>query len=105
MNHNIDVRIHSIRPNGSVLANASVTLDGCFAVRGIEVINGSNGPFVAMPSYSTKEGYKDLCFPCTKEFRREFDQAVLNAYQQQLNQLAQAAPEEAPAPGWSGMTM
>ena len=105
MNHNIDVRIHSILLDGPVLAHASATLDGCFAVRGIKVINGTNGPFVSMPSYPTKEGYKDLCFPCTKDFKREFDQTVLGAYQQQLTQLAQTAIEEAPAPGWGDMTM
>lgn len=102
----IDVRIRSIRSSGSVLANASVTLNGCFAIRGVKVINGSNGPFVSMPSYSTKDGYRDVCFPCTKGFKQQFDEAVLNAYQQQLSQLNQPqnAPEE-PAPGWGAMSM
>ena len=30
----MDVRIHSINTSGKILANASVTLGGCFAVRG-----------------------------------------------------------------------
>ena len=47
----INVKIHSLHPEGGRLADASVSLDGCFAIRGVRVINGSNGPFVSMPSY------------------------------------------------------
>ena len=85
----MEVKIHSLSTSGNVLANASVTLNGCFAVRGIKVINGENGPFVSMPSYKGRDGYKDVCFPCTKEFRQQFHKAVLDAYQQALTQLPQ----------------
>ena len=61
----MEVKIHSLSTSGSVLANASVTLNGCFAVRGVKVINSENGPFVSMPSYKGRDGYKDVCFPCT----------------------------------------
>ena len=54
-----------------------------------------------MPSYRAGNGeYKDICFPCTKEARAEFDSAVLDAYQQALVQ-AQAPNQrglEAPDP-------
>ena len=69
----IDVKIHALRTEGSRLADASVCLDDCFAVKGVRIVNGSNGPFVSMPSYKGRDGYKDVCFPCTKEFRQEFD--------------------------------
>ena len=97
----IEVKIHSISTSGSTLAKASVTLGGCFAVRGIKVINGENGPFVSMPSYKGRDGYKDVCFPCTKEFHQQFHQAVLDAYQQSLTQIPQQrqpgmGQEEAP---------
>lgn len=91
----IKVKIHSLHPEGGRLADASVSLDGCFAIRGVRVINGSNGPFVSMPSYRSGDQYRDVCFPCTKEFKQEFDRAVLDAYQQQLTQLQrQEAPEQ-----------
>lgn len=102
----MDVRIHSLRTDGSVLANASVTLNGCFAVRGVKVMNGSNGPFVSMPSYKDRDGYKDICFPCTKEFRQQFQQTVLGTYQQALTQLPQqqenGAPNETQRSGFVG---
>lgn len=83
----VDVKIHALRTNGTVLADASVNLNGCFAIRGVKVMDSTNGPFVSMPSYKGRDGYKDVCFPCTKEFRQQFHQAVLNAYQQALTQV------------------
>lgn len=83
----VDVKIHSLHASGPVLADASVNLNGCFAVRGVKVVDGSNGPFVSMPSYKGRDGYKDICFPCTKEFHQQFHQAVLDSYQQSLVQL------------------
>ena len=104
----MDVRIHSLSTSGNVLANASVTLNGCFAIRGVKVIDGEKGPFVSMPSYKGRDGYKDICFPCTKEFRQQFQQTVLDAYQQALTQLPQRqqeAPQEQEAPPEPQWTM
>lgn len=98
----IDVKIHALRTEGSCLADASVCLDDCFAVKGVRIVNGSNGPFVSMPSYKSRDGYKDICFPCTKEFRQEFDSAVLDAYQQQL---ALVQRQETPEQRGPTMTM
>ena len=99
----VEVRIHSIKTQGNVLANATANLSGQFAVRGIRVMNGKNGPYVAMPDYKSGDSYKDICFPCTKEFKQEFDQTVLNAYQQELSMLQQRQQEQA-APSM-GMSM
>ena len=84
----VDVRINELRTGGSTLATASVTINGSFAVRGVKVVRGKDGPFVSMPSYHGGSGYRDVCFPCTKEFKAKFDQAVLGAYQQQMEQIA-----------------
>ena len=43
-----DVKIHSIRPEGSCKATASVNIYGDFAVRGIKIMDGSKGLFVSM---------------------------------------------------------
>ena len=83
----VDVKIHSLHASGPVLADASVNLNGCFAIRGVKVVEGSSGPFVSMPSSNGRDGYKDICFPCTKEFHQQFHQAVLDSYQQSLVQL------------------
>ena len=82
-----DVKIHSLYPEGSCRASASVNLNGSFTIRGLKVMEGTNGLFVSMPSYRTGNGeYKDICFPCTKEARSQLNEAVLHAYHQSLSQ-------------------
>ena len=98
----VNVKISSLRTSGSTLATASVDLNGVFAVRGIKVVQGTEGPFVSMPSYKTSDGYKDVCFPVTKEFREQLHTAVLDAYQQAMTQVTQRGQtppsQEPPAP-------
>lgn len=83
----VDVKISSIRPEGSIRAYASVNLNDCFAIRNVKVMDSTKGLFIAMPSYKAGNGeYKDICFPVTKEFREQLNQAVIDAYQQALTQ-------------------
>lgn len=93
----LDIKISSMYPpgqQGGIRAYASATIDGCFAVRGIKVVEGGrDGLFVSMPSRKTVDGYKEVCFPVTAEFRNELHNAVLDAYQQALT-MAQAPPAQ-----------
>ncbi|ACV62346.1 SpoVG family protein [Desulfofarcimen acetoxidans DSM 771] len=106
----VDVKIGSIRPEGSVRAFASVNLNDCFAIRNVKVMDSTKGLFVAMPSYKSGNGeYKDICFPVTKEFREQLNNAVIDAYKQALTQsqqqrAADSAPFEQPEQG-SGIHM
>ena len=81
-----DVRIHSLRLDGNCRAHASVNINGCFAVRGVKVMESSRGLFVSMPSYKVGNDYKDICFPITPECRKQLNDAVLGAYEQALTQ-------------------
>lgn len=81
-----DVRIQSIKPNESIKGMASVNINGAFAVRGVKIVEGSNGLFVAMPSYKSGNEYRDVCFPITQECRKQLNDAVLSAYEQALTQ-------------------
>lgn len=97
----LDVRITSMYPpgvQGGTRAYASVTIDGCFAVRGIKLVEGGkDGLFVSMPSRKTQDGYKEICFPVTAEFRNQLHGAVMDAYRQAL-ELAQASHTQIEAP-------
>lgn len=88
MTPELDIRITSMYPpggQGATRAFASATIGGCFAVRGIKIVEGGkDGLFVSMPSRRTQDGYKDICFPVTAEFREEMHRAVLGAYEQAL---------------------
>lgn len=89
-----DARIHSIRPEGTCRATASVNINGCFAIRGIKVMESEKGLFISMPSYRAGNGeYKDICFPCTKEL----DSAVFEAYRQALTQGQSQGQRQQPA--------
>ncbi len=98
----VTVKIISLRASSSTLATAAIDLNGVFAVRGVKLVQGANGPFVSMPSYKTGDGYRDVCFPVTKEFREQLNAAVLDAYQQEMAQLTQRGQtppsQEPPAP-------
>lgn len=59
----INVKIYRPSVKGPILADASVNLNGCFAVRGVQVKEGKNGPFVSMPSRQVRGEYRDICFP------------------------------------------
>jgi stage V sporulation protein G len=93
----VDARIGSIRPEGNVRAYASVNLNDCFAIRNVKVVESSKGLFVAMPSYKAGNGeYKDICFPVTKEFREQLNNAVIDAYKQALTQSQQQTAADSP---------
>ena len=81
-----DVRIQSIRPGESIKGTASVNINGAFAIRGVKIIEGSNGLFVSMPSYKVGNEYKDICFPITQECRKQLHEAVIGAYEQAISQ-------------------
>jgi len=78
----LDIRAYPLaEPKGNVVAFASVTIAGLFAVNKIRVVNGENGLFVAMPQIKDARGeYKDICFPVTKEFRTLLNDGILGAY-------------------------
>ena len=92
---NFDVRIFGAKDNGTQRATANVNVCGIFAVRGVKVLESSKGLFVAMPQYKVGNDYKDICFPCTRESREQFNAAVMKAYEQTLTQAQQQA--ETPA--------
>lgn len=98
----IHVKIYRPSVKGPILADASVNINGCFAVRGIQIREGKNGPFVSMPSRQVRGEYRDVCFPCTQEFKQTFDQAVLDAYRLELRQ-ADGPAQAGPAMGGMGM--
>ena len=101
------VKVHPVRDNKSLLATASVTLGGCFAVQGIQVREGKNGVFVSMPQRKDAKGrYHDVCFPTTAEMRRAINAAVLGEYERTAPSRAsvlEALREKTPEPGKSAV--
>ena len=62
-----------------------MTLDGCFVVRDLKVIQGATSLFVAMPAKRRKDGtFKDVAHPLNAETRERFERAILAEYEQEL---------------------
>ena len=71
----------SVVDDPSLKAVATITLDDCFVVKGIKVVLGEQGLFVAMPSRKLPDGsYQDVAFPTTAELREELRDLVLQRY-------------------------
>ena len=81
-----DVRIRFVKKDDSKLkAVASITIDDCFVVHDIKVIEGAEGPFIAMPSRKTNDGeFKDIAHPLNTETRENLRNAILTAYAEEL---------------------
>ena len=69
------------KPNSNVKGVVEVTLDDCFVVKGIRIIDGDNGLFIAMPSKTTATGeHSDIAHPINRETRQMFEEAIIKAY-------------------------
>ena len=79
-----DIRVFPVEDGNGILANVSVTFGGVFVVTGLKIIEGKKGAFVSMPQYKYKGEWKDSCFPITGEFREELSEAVLEAYEAEV---------------------
>ena len=80
-----DVRIRFVKKEDSKLkAVASITIDDCFVVHDIKIIDGNDGPFIAMPSRKTNDGeFKDIAHPLNTETREELKNVILAAYSEE----------------------
>ena len=88
-----DVRIRRINSDGKMKAVASITFDDEFVVHDIKIIDGQNGPFIAMPSRKVAEGdFRDIAHPLTSETRGRIKDAIFAEYEKVLAEV-EAAPE------------
>jgi stage V sporulation protein G len=75
-----DVRI-SPRDEDRLKAFVTLTFDDCFVVRGVKIIRGQDGLFVAMPSRRRPDGqFQDIAHPIHREMRQRLEDRVLDEY-------------------------
>ena len=105
----LDVRAYPLaEPKNKTLAFASVTINDIVAIHGIRVVDSEKGKFAAMPSMKDRDGeYRDIAHPVTGDLRKQLNAAVLQAYDEALQEKASVrdqikdgakAPKEKPAP-------
>jgi stage V sporulation protein G len=76
---NTDIKL-STGTNEKVKAYVSITLDDCFVIHNIRVIEGNNNLFIAMPSYKSNDKFIDICHPINKDFRDYLNETIINEY-------------------------
>lgn len=78
-----EVRVRLVKKEeGKLKAVASVTIDDCFVVHDVKIIEGAEGCFIAMPSKRTPDGeYKDIVHPLNTNTREMMGRVILAEYE------------------------
>jgi stage V sporulation protein G len=82
-----EIRI-SLRDDNKLKAFASITFDNAFVIRGLKIIEGAKGLFVAMPSRKRPDGtYQDIAHPINNEMRDLMEKIIISKYEEEKNKL------------------
>lgn len=77
-----DVRVKKFNGENRLKAIAAITIDDCFVVHELRIIDGKDGLFVAMPSRKMPNGeFKDVAHPINQETRSTIEKLVIEAYE------------------------
>ncbi|MCK4350487.1 MAG: septation regulator SpoVG [Candidatus Krumholzibacteria bacterium] len=86
-----EIRI-SLRDDNKLKAFASITLDNSFVIRGLKIIEGAKGLFVAMPSRKRPDGtYQDVAHPINNETRDWMEEQIIVKYEEDREKLEMEA--------------
>ena len=90
-----DVKIRKILSEGRLRAVVSVTIDEMLAIHDIQVVQGDERLFVAMPSRKDENGvFRDIIHPITPSSRKMFEETILDAYDRQMAVIAAERAED-----------
>ncbi len=71
-------------------AYVTITIENCFVVRDLKVIQGPGGLFVAMPSKKRKDGqFRDIAHPLNQETREHIEDMIFEAYENELRSMGE----------------
>ena len=85
-----DIRIRLIQNEESTLKGfASITIDECFVVHDIKILQKDNDKYIKMPYRVTPAGKKDdIAHPLNTETRNEITKLILDKYEEVLKEQA-----------------
>lgn len=90
-----DVRVFPVEDDEKLKAYVTITIDKCFVVRDLKIIQGKDGLFIAMPSKKRKDGtFRDIAHPVNNETRDLVESKVLKEYNDVVKGAKKAAKEE-----------
>ena len=93
------VRVYPLsNPKTKLLATASITIAGSFAVKGFRIYDSKNGLFVKEPERTYIKNGTELTssvfFPVTKEARDALYNQILNSYELVMEQQERQHPQQ-----------
>lgn len=80
-----EIKISLVKPSISLLGYATVVVDDAIVIRGIKILNGNQGIFIAFPNKGCEgkgkdRKYLDIVHPKDNKSREEITKKVLEAY-------------------------
>jgi stage V sporulation protein G len=85
-----EVKIYPVNEE-RLKAYVSITIEDCFVIRDLKIINGNAGLFVAMPSKKRKDGqFKDIAHPLNQETREEMEKIIFDAYADEVEKMGES---------------
>ncbi len=88
-----EVRLRLVKEPGKLKAAASITIDDCFVVHDLRVVETETGLFVAMPNKRMGTGeFRDVAHPINNGTRDYISKLVIDKYQEELAHIS--APQE-----------
>jgi stage V sporulation protein G len=93
-----EIKIYPISQE-QLKAYVTITLDNCFVIRDLKIIQGDRRLFVAMPNKKDKKGiFRDIVHPINADTRTMIEQAVLSRYYAIVAENPEAAAPQPEAP-------
>lgn len=82
-----EIRI-TLRDDNKLKGFASITLDNAFVIRGLKIIEGASGLFIAMPSRKRRDGtFQDIAHPINMATRERMEQQIIAAYRRDTQRM------------------
>ena len=77
-----EVRVIKVNSKNRVKGIASITINNCFVVNDIKILESQNELFIVMPSRRTPNGkFKDIAHSINAETRKVIQDAILKEYE------------------------
>lgn len=77
------------REGSNIKGLARIYLEDSFIINNVNILQGKENLFIAMPAYKTKQTdekgkpvYQDVCYPVTKDFRQKLYDEIMSEYEQ-----------------------
>jgi stage V sporulation protein G len=84
-----DIKIFTVNED-RLKAYVTITIEDCFVVRDLKIIQGPSGLFVAMPSKKRKDGqFRDIAHPLNQETRELIEDSIFKAYESELKSMGE----------------